>query len=210
MVKRLRTEWAVTPCSPPLIYLHCSFCRTDRPFASSGRIRLNSNGKRLDAWLIYGCSLCGKTWNRPIIERLRAADLDPVFADQLRQNAPSLVRKLEFDLVALKRHSERVESPAGVCTKKEIRPYLGEEVRWVDLEIRVDLPAGIRVDRLLSSELKMSRNRLQRMFADGSISLASPHRTALKKPPGYDLSITIRLPDSVSEEREAILSSVFR
>ncbi|MGK6315295.1 DUF1062 domain-containing protein [Neorhizobium sp. DT-125] len=54
----LRVEWTVIPKSPPRPILSCAGCGSQRPFRSSGRIRLNASGKRLDAWLIYKCTAC--------------------------------------------------------------------------------------------------------------------------------------------------------
>ena len=66
------------PRTPPQPWLACSRCRDIRPFRCSEKFRLNANGKRLDAWLIYRCGSCDNTWNRPVLERRNRRDIDPL------------------------------------------------------------------------------------------------------------------------------------
>jgi hypothetical protein len=143
-----------------------------RPFESSGKIRLNANGRKLDAWLIYRCLTCEKTWNRPIFERQAVGDIDPVVLDALQSNDADWIRAETFNLGALRRKSQRIEEFSGFEIGKEL---LEETSGWttLDIELNVPFPISMRLDRLLAGELQVSRSRLQALH-DGDLLQFGP------------------------------------
>jgi hypothetical protein len=76
---------------------------------SSQKIRLNANGRKLDAWLIYKCVMCDKTWNRPIFERVNVRDISPAVLEALQSNDPDWIRFEMFNLEALRQKARRIE-----------------------------------------------------------------------------------------------------
>jgi hypothetical protein len=137
-----------------------------RAFQSSGKIRLNANGRKLDAWLIYKCLACDKTWNRPLFERQNVRDIDPQTLEALQSNDIKWIRTESFNLDALRRKSQRIdEFPEFEIAREVVR----ETADWTRLEIEllVPLPSGMRLDRLLATELKVSRTRLQTLHEKG-------------------------------------------
>ena len=107
-----RVQWTIQPKSSPRPWLTCNRCHAIKPFASSGKFRLNANGKRLDAWLIYRCADCESTWNRPIFERRHVKDIDPAALHSLQSDDIELVRSVAFDALWLRRKSTQVR---GIC-----------------------------------------------------------------------------------------------
>ena len=99
----LRVQWTIVPRTPPQPWLACSRCGEAKPFRSSDKIRVNANGKRLDAWLIYRCTSCDNTWNRPVLERRHVGSVDPLVLTSLQANDPTLARRLAFDAESLRR-----------------------------------------------------------------------------------------------------------
>ncbi|TAJ97493.1 MAG: DUF1062 domain-containing protein [Reyranella sp.] len=174
----------MTPRTEPQPWLHCSRCRGPRGFRSSGRIRLNANGRRVDAWLVYRCADCDGTWNRPIVERRAVGTLDREYLRALQSNDPTLVRTLAFDVAALKRWTDRMQEFDDVlvtqCVLEEPRRM---PVLRLEIECRVPHPIGLRTDRLLASELRLSRSAVRRMAKAGMI------RTV---PEGADLRRLVR------------------
>ncbi|MFC0803867.1 DUF1062 domain-containing protein [Ensifer sp. P24N7] len=81
MCNTLQVRWTIIPLIPPQPWVACSGCGGVRAFESSNKIRLNANGRKLDAWLIYKCSTCDRTWNRPIFERRNVRDIRPAVLD---------------------------------------------------------------------------------------------------------------------------------
>lgn len=86
--------------------------------------------------------------------------------DALQSNDPDWIRAETFNLEALRRKSQHVDEFAEFDIAKEIRH---ETAGWTSLaiELRAPFPTSIRLDRLLASELKMSRSRLQALHHRG-------------------------------------------
>ena len=129
------------------------------------------NGRRIDAWLVYRCMACDDTWNRPIVERREVAALDRKVLLSLQANDPDLVRGLAFDIAGLKRWTGQVQEFDDVLVAKRV---LAESRRPVVLEIecRVPQPIGLRADRPLASELRLSRSSIRRLAEAAQIVLA--------------------------------------
>src|SRR5690349_23513538 len=105
----LRVQWTIIPRTAPQPWLSCSRCGEPKPFRSSDKIRVNANGKRVDAWLIYKCIGCGSSWNRPILERRPVRTIEPDLLTSLHTSEATLVRRLAFDVDGLRRSAGRVE-----------------------------------------------------------------------------------------------------
>jgi hypothetical protein len=172
-----------------------------RPFLSSGRIRLNANGKRLDAWLIYRCIACDRTWNRPIFERQTIRAIDPALLEAMQASTPDFVARIEFDAQALKAKAGRIEESDDIDMRKAV---LRHDAGWRRIAITLALPypTGRRLDRLLAAELPLSRSRLQVLFETGEIRVAPERKDALKRGIRDGTLITLDLRDEA--ERTAI------
>lgn len=185
----LRVQWTIIPASAPEPRLNCNRCRGTTRFRTSGKIRVNANGKRVDAWLIYKCTSCDNTWNRPVLERRHVSTIDPHLLASLQTNDPDLSRRLAFDAHSLARRL-KVEHINDVTVRKEI---VSESARPADrLEIVCVVPetTGLRVDRLLSTELHLSRSRIQNMQNAGQLA-ACPD--GLRRPLRNGLQVRIEL-----------------
>jgi len=198
MPHTLTVLWTIEPQTPPRPWLACSRCRGARPFECSGKTRLNANGRRLDAWLIYRCADCDDTWNRPIFERQSVRDLAPETLDALQNNDSDWIRQVSFDVEGLRRNTERIEEfaecrvtrrvlaqPQGICTR-------------IEIDLAMPMPVSIRTDRLLSAELGLSRSHLVRLAEAGRIKLLSGARKALQRPIRDGMRVVLDL----SEERD--------
>lgn len=174
MCNILQVRWTLTPKTSPQPWIACSGCGSPKPFRSSGKIRLNANGKRLDAWLVYKCIDCDKTWNRTLFERRTVHGLAPSTLEALQRSDPEWVRAQEFDLDGLKRKVKRIDEPPDVIIQKEaIRAASGWTL--LDIEISAQFPINLRLDRLLASELVISRSRLQALRDGGRLRTHPDH-----------------------------------
>jgi hypothetical protein len=143
---------------------------------------VNANGKRVDAWLIYKCTSCDNTWNRPVLERRHVSTIDPHLLASLQTNDPDLSRRLAFDKL---RRNLRVEhfDYATVC--KEVVSESARRAYRLEIVCVVPETTGLRVDRLLSTELRLSRSRIQNMQNAGHLAacpdgLSRPLRNGLR------------------------------
>ncbi|WEX76226.1 DUF1062 domain-containing protein [Sinorhizobium numidicum] len=180
MCTLLRVRWTIIPRTAPEPRLPCSGCGGPRPFQSSGKIRLNANGRKLDAWLIYKCATCDRTWNRPIFERQNVRDLDQATLQALQSNDPDWIRAQAFDLGALRWKTQTVDETTDVELRKRL---LSEEDGWTALriELAVPLTTSLRLDRLLARELGVSRSKLQEAYEERKLRTDPPHRGILRR-----------------------------
>ncbi|ASW06231.1 DUF1062 domain-containing protein [Rhizobium sp. 11515TR] len=177
MCNILQVRWTISPKTSPQPWIACSGCRSPKPFRSSGKIRLNANGKRLDAWLVYKCIDCDKTWNRTLFERRTVHDLAPSTLEALQRSDPEWVRAQEFDLDGLTRKVKRIDKPPDVIIRKEaIRA--ASDWTLLGIEISAQFPINLRLDRLLASELAISRSLLQALRNGGKLR-AHPDRNGV-------------------------------
>ncbi|WP_428429806.1 DUF1062 domain-containing protein [Pararhizobium sp.] len=192
MCNTLRVRWTITPQTAPQPWIACSGCGLQRPFQSSGKIRLNANGRKLDAWLIYKCLICDKTWNRPIFERKSVGYIDPTVLEALQSNDANWIRAETFNIEALRRKSQRIEEFSGFDIGKEL---LNQTCGWTVLDIQLNVPFAIsmRLDRLLAGELQVSRSRLQALHDGGRLQTGPDAASALRRRIGNGTRISIDL-----------------
>src|SRR4029450_454706 len=140
----LRVQWMIIPGSAPEPWLNCNRCRGTTRFRTSGKIRVNANGKRVDAWLIYKCTSCDNTWNRPILERRHVSTIEPHLLASLHGSDPELSRRLAVEKW---RRKLKVEHFDDVTVHKKV---VSESMRPAGrLEIICVVPEmiGLRVGR---------------------------------------------------------------
>lgn len=197
----LLVRWTLVPRHCPRPVLACPTCGGDRPFHPSGKLRLNANGKRLDAWLIYKCDDCDRTWNRPIFERRLAADIPPADLAALRSGNPAFVRRLAFDLAALRRKTPVIVQPDGLDVVKEVSGG-NADATGVEIALSVPHPAGMRLDRLLAAELGLARGRIATLAEEGRLRVGDGGN-ALRRPPRDGQTLRLDL-DGVGDGRAII------
>lgn len=200
MRNTLQVRWTIIPQEPPQPWIVCSGCGALRAFQSSGKIRLNANGRKLDAWLIYKCLVCEKTWNRPIFERQNVRDINPDILEALQSNDPEWIRAETFNLEPLRRKAQRVDEFDDYIIEKAMLREAGD---WTQLlvELIVPIPTSIRLDRLLASELRISRSRLQKLNDEGFLQATSDRTNAMRRHIKTGTVVTIDLSKEADREQ---------
>ena len=193
MSATLSVLWTVSPSFAPNPWLHCSRCGQARPFASSGKFRVNANGRRLDAWLIYRCADCGRTWNRPVLDRRPVDRLAPDFGAALEANDAELAEHIAFDLADLGRHSHRIERVEGVTIARSPMSLAPEPPERLDLRLIATKAVRTRLDRILAEGLALPRARIRHLHEEGRLSLPSPGPRPLSRPPPERLGVALLL-----------------
>ncbi|MBS1168118.1 MAG: hypothetical protein H6R00_4143 [Proteobacteria bacterium] len=194
MSNHVLVRWTIVPRNCPRPILACPTCGVDRPFHPSGKIRLNANGKRLDAWVIYKCGDCDRTWNRPFLERRLATDLPPDDLAALKSGDPAVVRHLAFDLAALRRKTSVIAQSEEVHVEKVVTGG-ATGAAGVEIALAVPYPVGIRLDRLLATELGLARSRIVALAGEGRL-IVGGGGNALKRPPRDGQSVHLDLADA--------------
>ena len=70
-----KLEYELVPMDSFLVIRNCSGCGTKTHYKNTKRFRVNANGNKLDAWLIYQCEKCKHTFNLTIYERQAPASV---------------------------------------------------------------------------------------------------------------------------------------
>ncbi|MGH6808885.1 MAG: DUF1062 domain-containing protein, partial [Ensifer adhaerens] len=174
-------QWTIKPRIAPRPWLACNRCRTVRPFESSGKTRLNANGRRLDAWLIYRCSGCDSTWNRPIFERRHIRDIDPATLHALQNNDGAWIEKVSFDLDGLRQNAGRIEEFAEVHVEKAMLNPAAESSLRVEIVLGLAMKTSLRTERLLSMELGLSRRRIAMLEEAGRVTTTPLGKNTLRR-----------------------------
>lgn len=175
----LCVTWRVVPATPPRPHRHCRTCKTVRPFLPSGKTRLNANGSRLDAWLIYHCTTCEATWTLPLLDRVAVDQVPRATLEALHRSDPAFVRAHAFDLTLLRRHASHVDQPSKAQVHKTLTS--GHPSGWTTacLTLLADAPTD-GLDRLLARDLRLSRTAVLALYASGALLTDSP--AALRRP----------------------------
>jgi hypothetical protein len=194
-------HWRVEPAFPPRPIRHCGTCGQSRAFRSSGKTRLNANGRRLDAWLIYKCESCDRTWNLPLLERAAVALVNKDMLEALQHSDPVRIRIWEHDLALLGRHSDRIDiPPRPVVTSDPVDlPADWPEIRLV---IDASFAGGERLDRLLAGQLGLTRAEVRAMWQAGGLVSEGGVDRALRKPLRGRMTLRLvaaRLPEVVRQ-----------
>lgn len=203
----LSVRWTVTPLAAPRPRLFCSGCGHTETFESSGKFRLNANGKRLDAWQLYRCRRCRTIWKRPLIERRNLRKLAPDFLRALENNDPAVAETFAFDLQALRQHAREIEISSELSVQKEI---IGKQPAGAaNLEILIALPyaTALRTDRLLSKELGISRKRLTVLETEKRLTATLDASYRLRRPLADGLRIRIDLAGRADTARLLAMAS---
>lgn len=152
----------------------CPDCRATRHLPT-GRFRVNANGKLLDVWLLVGCHGCDRTSKIPIHERVHVADLDPHRRQGFEDNDRALVRAYAMSASLAARQGYALDWTGTWRFETDLPFYDPDAPDSARSEIAVrvcfELPAPIRVDRLLQLGLGLGRTRVKRMVADGRVTL---------------------------------------
>ena len=208
MTGEIFVKWTVRPASPPRPLRHCSGCGATRTFYSSGRVRLNANSRRLDAWLIYKCSVCDRTWNRPLLDRAPLGTIAPADLTAMEQSDTRWVAAHEFDLTGLKKLCTAVEMSEDVVIGRPRRPE-GLMVSAVDLALVCDVKVSLRLDRFLAQAFSLSRSKIQALWRHSAISTAQPAKNALSKPVSSVGAVRLDLACMSESDQRAIISALF-
>ncbi|MGJ5620221.1 DUF1062 domain-containing protein [Sulfitobacter sp. MF3-043] len=191
MTEIIMAEWTIVPKATPKPIRHCSTCAKQQPFVSSGKIRLNANGKKLDAWLIYKCQVCDQTWNRPILDRHPVSRIKPAELDAMQHSLPSFVARYEFDVSELKRQSSQIDLGSEYSIEKSAFRTHGPNWSEIRLCLRTNVPTRVRVDRLLCEGWQLSRSQLKSLVDQDGVTIQPNTRRELKKSLNSAVSIIV-------------------
>jgi hypothetical protein len=165
-----KSLWVVRELGLPAIVKPCTSCRSTRHHPT-GKFRVNANGKLLDVWLLVCCDLCGGTSKIPVHERIHVRALENSRLVMYQNNDFAAVRELAMSASLAGRSKYRLDW-SGTWRLETDAPFSAlEELAPITVLVRFELPAPIRVEKLLMLGFGLSRARLRRMVAEDHIRL---------------------------------------
>jgi hypothetical protein len=187
--------WAVRESGLPTIVRPCVDCSSDR-HRPSGKFRMNANGKLLDVWLLICCTACDRTSKIPVHERVHTQSMDPARRLAYEVNDPAVVREITMSASLAAKNGYRLDWTGTWTLETDMPFHSPDDPAPLKVLISFELPAPIRVERLLMLGLGISRTAVRRMHADGRIRL--PIGLALDAKVHQDFEFTTRRPSTAA------------
>jgi hypothetical protein len=165
--------WAVRQCALPTVVRPCPDCSGTRHHPS-GKFRVNANGKLLDVWLLLLCAACGQTSKVPVHERVHVSSLEPARRVAYEINDPAVVRELAMSASLAAKNGYRLDWAGTWELQTDMPFYTLDDPEPLKALVGFELPAPVRVERLLMLGLGLSRGTVRKLVADGRIRLPLP------------------------------------
>ena len=187
-------QWELNPINLPIIRRNCPKCNEKSSYINTERFRVNANKSNIDVWLIYQCEKCKSTWNMTIYERIKPYDINKDEYEKFLSNDKELAREYAFDLSIYSKNKAEVilEDVNYELIQKELKAYytcetptskiieardsrkkqvFGSLLNENEFVIFIDCkyPIELRVDKLLSDKLGVSRSQIKSMHEKGLI-----------------------------------------
>jgi len=164
--------WVIRELGLPAIVKACVSCRSTRHHPT-GKFRVNANGKLLDVWMLIHCERCGRTSKIPVHERIHVRALESGRLLMFENNDPAMVRCLAMDGALAGQAAYRLDWSDAWELETDL-PFYGldhEDPVPLEVVVRFELPAPIRVEKLLTAGFGLSRSAVRGMVDSGRIRL---------------------------------------
>ncbi|MEM1045238.1 MAG: DUF1062 domain-containing protein [Pseudomonadota bacterium] len=202
----LRVQWTLKPGAAPGILRRCPRCDQSRRFETTDRFRVNAQKKRIDAWLIYRCSTCGATWNRPVFRRREVTSVAPADLRDMQENCVEAARRIAQDGMTGMPLKETASDGNCLTVSKRLQAPRPGIVRSIGLTIHMAEPVSTRLDRVLAQELRLSRSRVRDWARRGTLCMKPA--SALRKAPVDGQALLIDLTHLSAEDAGPSVSQI--
>lgn len=166
--------WVIRELGLPAIVKACVSCRSARHHPT-GKFRVNANGKLLDVWMLICCEQCGRTSKIPVHERIYVQALHSGRLLMFESNDPALVRDLVMGGALASKAAYHLDWSGTweLVTGSSLQSCepAREGPAPLRVMIRFELPAPIRVEKLLGTGFGLSRSAIRGMVDSGRILL---------------------------------------
>ena len=183
-----KAHWTVRQSGLPAVVKPCQDCAGQR-HRPAGKFRVNANGKLLDVWLLLYCAACGRTSKVPVHERIQVHSLERARLLAYEANDPAVVRELAMSASLAAKNGYRLDWTGSWELQKDTPCYSPDDPAPLTVLISFELPAPVRVERLLVLGLGLSRAEVRRMVADQRIHL--PLALSAKAKQDFELTVDV-------------------
>lgn len=181
-----KAHWTVRQSGLPAVVKPCQDCAGQR-HRPAGKFRVNANGKLLDVWLLLRCAVCGRTSKVPVHERVQVHSLERARLLAYEANDPAVVRELAMSASLAAKNGYRLDWDGAWELQTDTPCYSPADSASLTVLISFELPAPVRVERLLMLGLGLSRAEVRRLVADQRIRL--PLALSAKAKQDFELTV---------------------
>lgn len=172
--------WKIVPETIPVVRKSCPKCNEKTNYINSKKFRVNANKNNIDIWLIYQCEKCKTSWNMEICERAKAGSIDTDKFKMFMKNDEELADEYGFNIDIHNKNKVELRIKDVLYDVKKVK--LDDEKSATDemrIKIECKYPCEVRVDKLLSDNLMISRSQIKKMHEGGKI-LIENNKNSLK------------------------------
>jgi hypothetical protein len=162
--------WEVIPKSEPTVIKNCPKCGGQAFFESSKKFRVNANQSKLDVWLIYQCRKCQSTWNMAILSRVNLKEIGKERYKNFLNNDEELAKNYAFNA------AKYMHNQSSLSSDEITYEVIGDNIELEHLKgttyikLCCKYPLDVRVDKILSYKLSLSREVIRRLTKKGCIA----------------------------------------
>ncbi|GKU25178.1 DUF1062 domain-containing protein [Clostridium folliculivorans] len=163
-------QWELVPQNLPIVKRSCPKCNEKTNYINSEKFRINANKNSIDIWLIYKCEKCKSTWNMTIYERIKPCNVSKHEYNRFLSNDRELAREYAFNSSIYSKNKAEVflDNISYRLVQRKLDTYYIKENELV-IEIICKYPIDLRVDKLLSDILGISRSKIKGMIEKGIV-----------------------------------------
>jgi len=163
-------QWELVPQNLPIVKRSCPKCNEKTNYINSEKFRINANKNSIDVWLIYKCEKCKSTWNMTIYERIKPCNISKQEYNKFLSNDRELAREYAFNSSIYSKNKAEVflDDISYRVVQRKLEAYYIKENELV-IEIICKYPIDLRVDKLLSDILEISRSKIKGMIEKGVV-----------------------------------------
>lgn len=163
-------QWELVPQNLPIVKRSCPKCNEKTNYINSEKFRINANKNSIDVWLIYKCEKCKSTWNMTIYERIKPCNISKHEYNKFLSNDRELAREYAFNSSIYSKNKAEVflDDISYRLVQRKLEAYYIKENELV-IEIICKYPIDLRVDKLLSDILEISRSKIKSMIEKGVV-----------------------------------------
>lgn len=163
-------RWKVIPINEPNVIRNCSKCGGKAHFENSKKFRVNANQSKLDVWLIYQCKKCKTTWNMTILSRVNPKEIPNNQYKWFIDNDKELARFYAFDVDTHRRNGSILDYHEIEYTIEGKTLDIQALEEKVTILLECEEVFTIRMDKVLSRQLEISRAQVRSLVEKGILS----------------------------------------
>jgi hypothetical protein len=172
-------KWKIIPKSTLNVLRNCNKCKQKREFYCSNKFRVNAQQKTLDVWLIYKCLQCDCTWNLDIFSRINVNNLKSELLEKFTHNDIATAWYYAFDINTLRKNDAVILHNIDYDINGTKVDLLTCPYEKLNITSEMPYPFNLRLDKVMSYMLNISRNSLLTFYKLAIINIPSKSTNAV-------------------------------